>query len=84
MMVALRLEPCTMRAGTNITRPDDRTIDEGRASKCEQKSGYQFWVRLNSQHSETLLFSFAQYLLKHILILVNTTCIFFWFSDRCL
>lgn len=32
MMVALRLEPCTMRAGTNIARPDDRTIDEGRAS----------------------------------------------------
>lgn len=39
MMVALRLEPCTMRAGTNIARPDDRTIDEGRASKCEQEWG---------------------------------------------
>lgn len=32
----------TSRKGTNLARPDGRTIDDGRASKCEQKMGISF------------------------------------------
>ena len=42
MMVVLILDSCTSRKGTNLARPDGRTIDDGRASKCEQKMGISF------------------------------------------
>ena len=42
MMVVLRLDSYTFRNGNNLARPDDRTIDDGRASKCEQKMGINF------------------------------------------
>ena len=41
-MVVLRLDSCTSRDGTNLARPDDRTKDDVRASKCEQKMGISF------------------------------------------